>query len=102
MRFEAPEQLVRTTTFDKVRRGFDLLARHDVDVNVLCTVNAANQDHPLDVYRFVRDELGVHHIQLIPIVERVNDTGFQEGDAVTDRSVERRRNIARSTLRRCR
>lgn len=75
-------------TFDKVLRGFDLLRRHGVEVNVLCTVNAANQHRPLDVYRFFRDELDVQHIQLIPIVERVNDTGFQEGDTVTDRSVD--------------
>ena len=55
---------------------------------MLCTVNAANQDHPLEVYRFFRDELGARHIQFIPIVERDNDTGFQEGDTVTDRSVD--------------
>jgi uncharacterized protein len=75
-------------TFDKVRRGLDLLKAHGVDFNVLCTVNAANQDHALEVYRFLRDELGAEHIQLIPIVERANDTGFQEGDEVTDRSVD--------------
>jgi uncharacterized protein len=75
-------------TFDKVIRGLDLLKAHDVDFNILCTVNAANQDHPLDVYRFFRDELGARHVQLIPIVELDNDTGFQEGDTVTDRSVD--------------
>jgi uncharacterized protein len=75
-------------TFDRVLRGFELLTAHGVDVNVLCTVNAANQHHPTEVYRFFRDTLGVRHVQLIPIVERVNDTGFQEGDTVTDRSVE--------------
>jgi uncharacterized protein len=74
-------------TFERVMRGFELLRAHGVAVNVLCTVNAANQDHPLEVYRFFRDELGVEHIQLIPIVERANDTGFQEGDTVTERSV---------------
>ncbi len=75
-------------SFDKVMRGFELLRKHGVDLNVLCTVNAANQDHPLEVYRFFRDELEVQHIQLIPIVERDNETGFQEGDQVTDRSVD--------------
>jgi uncharacterized protein len=75
-------------TFDKVMAGLTLLQQHDVDVNVLCTVNAANQDHPLDVYRFFRDELGLRHVQLIPIVERDNDSGYQEGDTVTDRSVD--------------
>ena len=75
-------------TFDKVLRGYELLRKHEVDVNILCTVNSANEDYPLDVYRFFRDELGVEHIQLIPIVERDNDTGFQEGDQVTHRSVD--------------
>jgi uncharacterized protein len=75
-------------TFDRVINGFDRLRAHDVDVNVLCTVNAANQDHPLDVYRYFRDELGVRHIQLIPIVE-LDHTGGQSGASmVTQRSVD--------------
>jgi uncharacterized protein len=74
-------------TFDKVMAGLEVLQRHAVDVNVLSTVHAANADHPLEVYRFVRDALGVRYLQLIPIVERQNDTGFQEGDTVTERSV---------------
>jgi uncharacterized protein len=75
-------------TSAKVLRGLQGLRDHDVDVNVLCTVNAANQDHPLEVYRYFRDDLDLQHIQLIPIVERDNETGFQEGDTVTDRSVD--------------
>ena len=75
-------------TFAKVRRGLELLRAHEVDFNVLCTVNAANQDHGLEVYRYFRDELGARYIQFIPIVERDNETGFQEGDRVTDRSVD--------------
>ncbi len=75
-------------TYDRVVRGLDLLKQHGVDWNVLCTVNAANQHAPLDVYRFFRDDLGARHIQFIPIVERDNDTGVQEGDTVTDRSVD--------------
>ncbi|MGZ4944253.1 MAG: SPASM domain-containing protein, partial [Halobacteriota archaeon] len=39
------------------------------------------------VYRFFRDEVGAEFIQFIPIVERDNDTGFQEGSTVTERSV---------------
>jgi uncharacterized protein len=74
-------------TFDRVVAGYRLLRRHGVDVNVLCAVNRVNADHPRDVYRFFRDELGAHYLQLIPIVERDSDTGFQEGDSVTDRSV---------------
>lgn len=75
-------------TFAKVRAGLELLQAHQVDVNILCTVNAANQDHGREVYRYFRDELEARYLQFIPIVERDNDTGFQEGDTVTDRSVE--------------
>lgn len=74
-------------TYEKVHRGWTLLQEHGVDTNILCTVHAANQDRPLDVYRHFRDGLGARHLQFIPIVERENDTGFQEGDTVTDRSV---------------
>jgi len=59
-------------SFDQVMRGFQFLKRHDVDVNILCTVHAANQEHPLEVYRFFREELGAEYIQFIPIIERAS------------------------------
>lgn len=65
-----------------------LLQEYEVDFNILCTINAANSQHPLQVYRFFRDELGARYIQLIPIVERDNASGNQEGDRVTDRTVQ--------------
>jgi len=77
-------------TFDRVVRAARLLQKHRVEFNVLCTVNRKNADHPLEVYRFFRDELDAHYIQFIPIVERINEkgeTGCQEGNEVTDRSV---------------
>ncbi len=77
-------------TFDKVLHAAQLLKRHNVDFNILTTVNAANADHPLEVYRFLRDEVGTTYIQLIPIVERINadgHTGLQQGTTVTHRSV---------------
>jgi uncharacterized protein len=74
-------------TFGQVMRGLRLLQEHGVEYNVLCTVNAANESKPLDVYRFFRDEAGARFIQFIPIVERDNESGFQEGGKVTDRSV---------------
>lgn len=60
-------------TFDDVMRGLDRLQRHGVDVNILCAIHAANQDHPLEVYRFFRDTLGAEFIQFIPIVERATE-----------------------------
>jgi uncharacterized protein len=75
-------------SFDRVMRGLEVLKKHDVEFNILCTVHAANGDHPVDVYRFFRDALGAKFIQFIAIVERDNETGFQEGNKVTDRSVK--------------
>jgi len=75
-------------TFDRVLRAARLLQKYNVEFNILCTVNSKNSNHPLDVYRFFRDELRAHYIQFIPIVERDNETGYQEGSKVTDRSVQ--------------
>jgi len=93
-------------SFDRVMAGYEQLKAQDVDVNVLCTVHASNQDNPLDVYRFFRDDMGVQFIQFIPIIERSTETllplanlGWsterkekrplytQTGHHVTDRSV---------------
>ena len=74
-------------TFDKVIQAARLMQERNVEFNVLTTVNAHNAEKPLEIYRFFRDELGARYIQFIPIVERLNDTGFQEGNTVTDRSV---------------
>jgi uncharacterized protein len=77
-------------TFDKVMRGVRLLQKHGVDFNVLTTVNRVNGDFPLEVYRFLRDELGADWIQFIPVVERINSDGrtvYQEGNTVSERSV---------------
>jgi uncharacterized protein len=67
--------------------GLALLKKHQVDFNILTTVHAANAPHPLAVYRFLRDDVGAAFIQFIPIVERDNVSGFQEGNTVTARSV---------------
>ncbi|MCC6314269.1 MAG: anaerobic sulfatase maturase [Thermomicrobiales bacterium] len=93
-------------SFDRVRRGWDTLVKHEVDANILCTVHAANGDHPLAVYRYFRDELNAQFLQFIPIVERATETVLrladagwggrrgsprplytQSGDLVTERSV---------------
>ena len=78
-------------TFDKVMRGIRLLQKHEVEFNILTTVNRVNGDHPLAVYHFIRDEIGADWMQFIPVVERINDDGrtlYQQGDTVSDRSVQ--------------
>jgi serine-type anaerobic sulfatase-maturating enzyme len=74
-------------TFDRVLHAARLLQEHKVDFNILCAVSAANVTHPAEVYRFFRDDVGAQFLQFIPIVERNNETDFQEGNTVTDRSV---------------
>lgn len=54
-------------SFDRVAAGLDLLKKHTVRFNILTTVHAGNVDHPLEVYRFLRDELGAKFIQFIPL-----------------------------------
>lgn len=75
-------------TFDRVMRAAQLLTKHNVEFNILCTVHAANGDYPVQVYRFLRDDVGARFVQFIPIVERDNATGFWEGNTVTSRSVQ--------------
>lgn len=77
-------------TFDKVLAAARLLQKHKVEFNILTTVHAANAPHPVEVYRFLRDEVKTQFVQFIPIVERDNETGYQEGDTVTNRSVTAR------------
>ena len=77
-------------TFDRVEHAARLLQEHDVEFNILCAVNAKNGSHPLEVYRYFRDELGARYIQFIPVVERTGgngETGLPSGSGVTDRSV---------------
>ncbi|MGB7341551.1 MAG: anaerobic sulfatase maturase, partial [Phototrophicaceae bacterium] len=75
-------------TFERVLAGIELLRKHGVEFNILTTVHAANADYPLEIYRFLRDEVKTQFIQFIPIVERANATGYQEGNSVTERSVK--------------
>lgn len=74
-------------SFDRVVRGLRVLQAAGVRWNALTTVNHANEEHALQVYRFLRDDLGAEYIQFIPIVERPSPGGIPTGDQVTERSV---------------
>jgi len=56
-------------TFDEVYRAAMLLKKHEVPFNTLTCVHRYNASRPLEVYRFLRQELGSNYIQFIPIVE---------------------------------
>ncbi|HEY9824969.1 MAG TPA: anaerobic sulfatase maturase [Stenomitos sp.] len=78
-------------TFERVIKSIGILKKYQVDFNILCTVNRINSYHPLKVYKFFRDEIGVTFLQFIPIIERVNEDGtcfLQQGNTVSERSVE--------------
>ena len=74
-------------TFNQSARAAQLLKQHQVDFNILCCVHQANQDHPLQVYRFFRDSLEANYIQFIPILQRQVDNQGQETDSISDISV---------------
>jgi uncharacterized protein len=104
-------------TFERVMRGLRCLQAHGVEYNTLTTLHHANAGHPLEVYRFLRDECQSRFLQFIPIIERIPPTALesvgpevqlfapgdvsaapwsswrdrplykQEGDLVTDRSL---------------
>jgi uncharacterized protein len=56
-------------TFDRVMHGLDVLKKHGVDFNTLTVVHRANSQHPLEVYRFLK-QIGSQFLQFIPLVER--------------------------------
>jgi uncharacterized protein len=56
-------------TFDQVFAAAKTLQKHGVRFNTLTCVHRYNASRPLDVYRFLRREIGSTYIQFIPIVE---------------------------------
>jgi uncharacterized protein len=56
-------------TFDKVFNAIKLLKRYEVPFNTLTCINRFNARKPLDIYRFLRGEVGSTYLQFIPIVE---------------------------------
>ncbi|MFA6032101.1 MAG: anaerobic sulfatase maturase [Myxococcota bacterium] len=57
-------------TSGRVLDSLGMMLRRGVEVNVIATVNRKSSGHPVEVYRFFREQ-GVRFIQFIPVVERV-------------------------------
>lgn len=74
-------------THAKVMAGIDLLNKHGVEYNILTCVHRGNTGQPQQVYDFLINQAGAKYLQFIPIVERKNLTGYQEGYTLTKRSV---------------
>ena len=64
-------------TFDRVMQGLRLLQKHKVEYNVLASVARETARHPLEVYRFLKNQ-GVEFIQFAPIVERLPDSSSRQ------------------------
>lgn len=56
--------------FDQVINAIDIFKKYNIDYNVLCVVNNENAQAPMEIYRFITQELGAHYVQFIPAVEQ--------------------------------
>ena len=56
-------------SFDQTFAAARRLKAHGIPFSTLATVNRLTGAHPLEVYRFLRDEVGTRHMQFIPCVE---------------------------------
>ena len=57
-------------SWKKVMQGIKLLKKHGVEWNAMAVVNAYNVNHPLEFYRFFKEN-GCQFLQFTPIVERL-------------------------------
>ena len=57
-------------SWKKVMQGIKLLKKHGVEWNAMAVVNTYNANHPLEFYRFFKEN-GCQFLQFTPIVERL-------------------------------
>ena len=57
-------------SWKKVMQGIKLLKKHGVEWNAMAVANAYNANHPLEFYRFFKEN-GCQFLQFTPIVERL-------------------------------
>ena len=57
-------------SWQKVMQGIKLLKKHGVEWNAMAVVNTYNANHPLEFYRFFKEN-GCQFLQFTPIVERL-------------------------------
>ncbi|MHA3114017.1 anaerobic sulfatase maturase [Acinetobacter sp. ANC 4193] len=60
------------STFDYVMKAIGLLHQHQIPFNALCVINHYNAQHPLAVYRFLRDQIRPRMIQFLAAVEQID------------------------------
>ncbi|GAB7219684.1 anaerobic sulfatase maturase [Vibrio comitans] len=59
-------------TFKQTWRGIELLKKHQVKFATLTCVNDLVSTQPLEVYRFLRDEVAPSQMQFIPVVDKID------------------------------
>jgi len=69
-------------TYEQAMRGYRLLQKHRILCEVLCVVNAHNVQHPLVVYRFLK-QINAPYMSFLPLVEREPEAA----GGVSDRTV---------------
>ncbi len=69
-------------SFHEANRGFKLLQKYGIPVEILCVVSSANENFPAEVYSFFR-EAGARYITFLPLVER----DLQSTTGVSEKSV---------------
>ncbi len=65
-------------SFRQVMRGLDCLKKHQVEFNTLTVLHKDNANHPLRIYRFLK-QIGSRFQQYIPIVERAGVAETEDG-----------------------
>ncbi|OGD20237.1 MAG: anaerobic sulfatase maturase [Candidatus Aminicenantes bacterium RBG_16_63_16] len=58
-----------SSAFEETMRGYEILRRHAVPVDILCVVGAHNVRRPSEVYGFFK-EIGASYVSFLPLVER--------------------------------
>ena len=81
-------------TYDRVYAGLQMLKKHGVEFNTLTVLQNHNADHPLEVYRFLREE-GSGFMQFIPIVERIAHEPDEDGLELVDPEYEGRAPVSK-------
>lgn len=79
---------VGRSQYDHLMRGIRLIKQHQIDFNILCCVHSKNVNHPLEIYRFLRDKIGAHYLQFIPILHRELNIDGSETGTLTDISIQ--------------
>ena len=64
-------------THERVTGALRSLRRHGIQPDVLCTLNAVNAPHAVEVYRFFLDQ-GVRWLQFLPVVQRNANGGVSD------------------------